>query len=1030
MAHLTQDHVQYLYDTFGELKVLDDIIQHRAADKVPAPILGYPKGHTADDYERFTGRQLDAFVDAAAKHFLANGLKASSNQTVAIYTPSNLDFVVTLFALSRIGYTVLCLSLRLAPIAIVNLLRQAGCSTMVHGYSQQIESMIQEVAQEVSLQTLHTPGRKVYEIPIKEPRFQRVYNRDEETNRVALVMHSSGSTGLPKPVFLSHKNVLCHPVQGAGVDNFGALPLYHMYGISTMLQAMYMRKIAYMFNQSLPMTADNLIAAIQAIRPQAIHTVPYALGLLAEQTRGVECLKACKFVTAASARTPDELGDRLVEAGVNLGVVYGTTECGLAGDTMRRGPGDNSWNYIRLYPNVRKFVEMRPVGGGQYECIYLRGHPGLSSTSLESETDGSWRSKDIFVPHSTVLDAWKYITRTDDRITLINGEKVLPLPIEGCIRENHLVREAVVIGIDRPIPGLLVFKSHLADQIPDGEYVDSIWPTIQDANAAAESFSQITKDMIWVFLSTEEYPRTDKNSIIRAQVYRTFAQQIDMLYARIEAQEGCLKLSLPAIEEFLRETFEDIVGASMPSAETDYFSAGVDSLRAIQMRRIIQKTLDLGGHELSPNVVYEYQSPKKLAQYLHSLRTGTSMAVDGEAELMGQLITDHSTFGEVAILTGATGSLGAHLLDQMISSKRFRKVYCFVRGGKRSPLDRVLGSLEARCIEVSKFAKTKIVALEVDLSLPDFGIGEAMMEKLRTEVTLIQHLAWPVNFNIPLATFRPHIAGLQNLLKLSLEVYRTKSALLFFCSSISTAANTPLTGPVPDEAIEDFNFAADTGYAKSKLVGEHIVRNATRAGARGYILRIGQIVGDTKNGVWNDEEFIPAMIRSALTMKMLPMLHEQCSWLPVDTLAEAMMELTVMLEQERSPLALHSTNPPIFFNMANPDVFSWKDLLAELKKAGLQFKVVRFNEWLKGLQASAERGNEIHNPAVKLIDYYRQHYSSSLVETNGFTEGTTMFRTEAAERYTTVLASQPGLIESGHIQRFVAGWRQKWDRTV
>jgi acyl-coenzyme A synthetase/AMP-(fatty) acid ligase len=565
-----------------------------------------------------------------------------------------VDFVVSLFALSRLGYTVLCLSLRLAPVAIINLLNQANCNTIVHGCSQQIESMIQEVSQEVPLQTLHTPGRERYEMQKdREPRFKRVYNRDEETNKIALVMHSSGSTGLPKPVFLSHKNVLCHPVQGSGVDNFGALPLYHMYGISTMLQAMYMRKVAYMFNQSLPMTADNLIVAIQAARPQAIHTVPYALGLLAEKPHGVECLTACKFVTAASARTPDELGDRLVRAGVKLGVVYGTTECGLAGDTMRRVAGDDSWDYIRLYPNVRKFIDMKPIGNGQYECVYLKGHPGLSTASLEDGSDGSWSSKDIFVPHATIPDAWKYVTRVDDRITLINGEKVLPLPIEGCIRESELVREAVVVGIDRPIPGLLVFKSHLAEQTPNEEYIDAIWPKIKDANAAAESFSQITKDMIYVLPADVEYPRTDKNSIIRAQVYRTFAQQIEELYTRMETQKGSLKLSVPAIEQFLKQIFEDIIGSEIPSTETDFFSVGVDSLRAIQMRRVIQKTLDLGGRELSPNVVYEHQNPKKLAQYLHSLFNGDSnddgVVLDGDLELMSKLIINCSTFGEVAV---------------------------------------------------------------------------------------------------------------------------------------------------------------------------------------------------------------------------------------------------------------------------------------------------------------------------------------------------------------------------------------------
>lgn len=76
MAHLTQKHVHYLYDTFGELKVLDDIIQHRAGDNHPSPILGYPRNEDrVDSYEQFTGHQLDHFIDAAVKYFIKSGLR-------------------------------------------------------------------------------------------------------------------------------------------------------------------------------------------------------------------------------------------------------------------------------------------------------------------------------------------------------------------------------------------------------------------------------------------------------------------------------------------------------------------------------------------------------------------------------------------------------------------------------------------------------------------------------------------------------------------------------------------------------------------------------------------------------------------------------------------------------------------------------------------------------------------------------------------------------------------------------------------
>lgn len=97
-----------------------------------------------------------------------------------------------------------------------------------------------------------------------------------------------------------------------------------MYGISTSLQAIYIGRIANLYNTSLPLTSDNLIAAVEAVKPDVIHVVPYALGLLAETPRGVNLLKRCKFVTSARARTPDKLGDRLVSAGVSLAVVFRT----------------------------------------------------------------------------------------------------------------------------------------------------------------------------------------------------------------------------------------------------------------------------------------------------------------------------------------------------------------------------------------------------------------------------------------------------------------------------------------------------------------------------------------------------------------------------------------------------------------------------------------------------------------------------------------------------------------------------------
>ena len=209
--------------------------------------------------------------------------------------------------------------------AIVNLLKQTHCNIIAGGDAKQISNTIAAVSEEQPLQKLVIPTRAQYEgaRPSNEPPFVRHFDRETETDEIAVIMHSSGSTGLPKSVSLSHKNILTHPVQGAGMNNFGALPLYHIYGLSTTLQAMYMRKVANMFSASLPMTGENLITAIEATQPEIFHAVPYALGLLVEHERGMAYLKTAKIVTAAGARTPDELGNRLIRENVNFGVVFG-----------------------------------------------------------------------------------------------------------------------------------------------------------------------------------------------------------------------------------------------------------------------------------------------------------------------------------------------------------------------------------------------------------------------------------------------------------------------------------------------------------------------------------------------------------------------------------------------------------------------------------------------------------------------------------------------------------------------------------
>jgi thioester reductase-like protein len=77
-------------------------------------------------------------------------------------------------------------------------------------------------------------------------------------------------------------------------------------------------------------------------------------------------------------------------------------------------------------------------------------------------------------------------------------------------------------------------------------------------------------------------------------------------------------------------------------------------------------------------------------------------------------------------------------------------------------------------------------------------------------------------------------------------------------------------GTVPESPITDPHVAMGNGYAESKWVSEAILaRAAQQTPLRPIIVRLGQLTGDI-NGLWNEREWFPSMVKSALVVKCLP----------------------------------------------------------------------------------------------------------------------------------------------------------------
>ncbi|KAI1640226.1 hypothetical protein F4809DRAFT_591978 [Biscogniauxia mediterranea] len=1011
MANISTEVVEDRIRQFGRLWMMDDLIRERARDEVQVPILGYPKyDDSASEYEFFTGKDLDRMVDEACRALVKMGLEVNSHKKIALFAPSDLAFIVTFFALFRLGCKVLMISIRLSEPACLSLLKQTGCDTILHGSTVRIKSTITGIAEaHRNLKLLPVLAREDFDKPDSspEPFIRDIPDKKAEHAQLALLAHSSGSTGLPKPLALSHRSVISNLFSGTGCKAFNALPWYHLHGLFTSMQAMYMRKTAHLFNANLPLTADHLIAALKAVQPEICHTVPYALKLMAERDDGIEVLKRCKFVTAAGARTPDELGDRLVKEGVNFGVIFGLSEVGHTGDSIYREPGDDSWMYVRPYASLRSHMFFKKLDEGVYESVYLKSHPALMAvTSNSNDPPGSFHSRDLFTPHPTIENAWKYIARHDDRITLISGEKILPLSMEGAVRESPLVRDALMVGNDRLVPGLVVFRSQAAASFSEEEFIQAIWPIVETTNNMMDEFARITPDMIVSIAPDIDYPTTDKNSIIRAAATAKFETAIEGLYDKsreLHDTEGGkhLKLNIEELEKYILQVIHEHTGIQMPSLTADFFSMGIDSLRAAQIRRLLQKDLDLGGQLLPINVVYDAGNVAKLAGALYASRTGAKLEnghsnYESEITKMERLIAEYGKFEtrkpgdiptpekDVVVLTGATGALGAHLLNQLLDDPKVAEVSCLVRG--KDALGRITESMKLRGLSLANKDTKKLRALTTDnFGAPHLGLTPEVYSGLQNSVTLIIHAAWPVNFNISLTSFTPQIAGLRNFLDLASGVPFESPARVLFASSISAAFRMPAPASVPEGPLESLEYAASTGYARSKLVSERICAAAAASGGAAVgVLRVGQISADSANGIWNDKEHVPLLVRSATETGALPRLRGyegRCEWMPVDTVAAAFLQLAEKLRAEAKAKANDAAAAAVFYNIVAPHAFSWNDeFLPALRAAGLGFEDVEVGEWLARLRARATElgpAAEAKLPAFKLADYYEDAYGGS-----------------------------------------------------
>ena len=231
-----------------------------------------------------------------------------------------------MLALSRLGYALLMLSPRLSSEAHFSLLEETKCSTVFSSPNQRSLTQKLQTTTKIRCCTILTRSEYNNHEHLASAQELSVARLDKKSasSRIAYIMHSSGSTGLPKPIYQTHLACVENYTSGYGMRCYSTVPLYHTHGHAVLYRTIANQGTIYLANAHLPITTHNLETAIAEIQPMAVFAVPYTLGLLAESQVGLQGLSKCEMVSSSGSVCPDDLGNRLVEAGVNLVSIYGS----------------------------------------------------------------------------------------------------------------------------------------------------------------------------------------------------------------------------------------------------------------------------------------------------------------------------------------------------------------------------------------------------------------------------------------------------------------------------------------------------------------------------------------------------------------------------------------------------------------------------------------------------------------------------------------------------------------------------------
>ena len=339
---------------------------------------------------------------------------------------------------------------------------------------------------------------------------------------------------------------------------------------------------------------------------------------------------------------------------------------------------------------------------------------------------------------------------------------------------------------------------------------------------------------------------------------------------------------------------------------------------------------------------------------------------------------------KVVVLTGVTGTLGVHIFNILRTYQPVKEIHCLIRAqDDKAAKQRLIQILAQRQLTNIHNSIATIHCHSCDISEKEtLGLKPSVYQHLQNIATLIIHAAWAVNFALPLERFAKHGDGLSNLLGLAMGSKIKASPYFLFCSSTASVMGKHGPSHVGEEISYEAEYASDIGYAQSKWMAESFCDSVhQRTHLRGHIgvIRIGQLCGDTKNGIWNKTEAWPLMLAASKAIRALPALDEKLDWLRVDIAAQAVIEIAFSLTQNQKYASNSAKDSPcLVFHVLNSHTKpTWSEMLGWIMAIDPSIEIVEPAKWV-GIVKESERIKPDH-PARRLLPMWKEAYGDEAI---------------------------------------------------